>query len=260
MTDGCVLPSKKIKLGGLHPISLMSEKIIRILQSIGFVFFDSPEVDSVENNFTLLNIPNNHPARSPHDTFYLNNTTVLRTHTSNIQIKVLKQYSNKELKVCTSGKVYRRDDDDASHSHQFTQLEGFLVGKGVSMVHLKGVLEFLLNGLFDKDNSCIYRFRPSYFPFTNPSIEVDIRCTRCVSHEEIGCAVCKYSGWVEVLGAGLIHPSVLINCGFDVKKYSGLAFGMGIERLLMVKYGIDDIRCFYNNNLRFLDQFNHFNF
>lgn len=188
---GDILPGKKIFLGGLHPITLMSRKITEILQSIGYTYFDSPEIDSTENNFTLLNIPEGHSARSYQDTFYLSDTLVLRTHTSNTQIRVLRErFVEKELKAYTVGKVYRRDEDDFSHTHQFTQIEGFMVGKNISFAYLKGTLEFLLKEMFDNID-LIYRFRPSFFPFTNPSIEVDIKCIKCVGE---GCSVCKQSG------------------------------------------------------------------
>ena len=195
-------------------------------------------------------MPPEHSARGMHDTFYLNANLLLRTHTSNTQIRVLENNPNQELKIITAGKVYRRDEDDATHTHQFTQIEGFVVGRDISFSHLKGTLELVLKKLFGENNPI--RFRPSYFPFTEPSVEVDARCILCQGK---GCNICKKTGWVEILGAGLIHPQVLKNCGYDNQKFTGFAFGLGVERLLMIKHGIEDIRHFYLNDIRFLKQF-----
>jgi phenylalanyl-tRNA synthetase alpha chain len=249
------LEGKKIKLGNVHPITKTIEEIQDIFSSLGYQNFDGPEVEKEEYNFDRLNIPENHPARGMHDTFYLNKLDedgkklLLRTHTSNTQIHVLEKNSNKELKIISCGKVYRRDEDDSTHTHQFNQLEGFVVGKNISFSHLKGTLEFFLKKMFGENTSI--RFRPSYFPFTEPSIEVDAECIRCLGK---GCNICKNSGWVEILGAGLIHRSVLDKCGFD-KNFSGFAFGLGIERMIMIKKGVRDIREFYCNNTKFLEQF-----
>ena len=244
------LEGKKIPLGNLHPITQIIQKIYEILTPLGYQIVESPEVETEEYNFNKLNIPPDHPARDMHDTFYLNDGLLLRTHTSNTQIRLLENNPNQELRIISAGKVYRRDEDDATHTHQFTQLEGFAVGQNVNFSHLKGTIELLLKELFGKDHPI--RFRPSYFPFTEPSVEVDAQCIPCRGQ---GCNICKKTGWVEILGAGLIHPQVLKNCGFDNQKFTGFAFGLGIERLLMIKYGVEDIRNFYLNDIRFLRQF-----
>lgn len=245
-------PGKEKGVEGLHPITAVSYQIVNILGSLGYVFVSSPEIDVVKNNFDLLNIKEGHPARNCKDTFYFSDNFLLRTHTSNTQIRVLKKNYNRELKVVTVGKVYRRDEDDCTHTHQFNQAEAFLVEKGVvSFSTLKKTLVYFLENFFEEEE-VVHRFRSSYFPFTTPSVEVDIRCFSCSGK---GCLVCKNEGWIEVLGAGLIHPLVLKNCGFK-EGFSGLAFGVGIERLIMIKYGVKDIRDFYNNDLRFLRQFN----
>ena len=244
------LEGKKIPLGNLHPITQIIQKIYDILIPFGYQVVESPEVESEEYNFNKLNIPPDHPARGMHDTFYLNNGLLLRTHTSNTQIRLLENNPNQELRIISAGKVYRRDEDDATQTHQFPQLEGFAVGQNVNFSHLKGTIELLLKELFGKDHPI--RFRPSYFPFTEPSVEVDAQCIPCQGK---GCNICKKTGWVEILGAGLINPQVLKNCGFDSQKFTGFAFGLGIERLLMIKYGVEDIRNFYLNDIRFLRQF-----
>ncbi|MCE8162842.1 MAG: phenylalanine--tRNA ligase subunit alpha [Candidatus Moeniiplasma glomeromycotorum] len=252
------LEGKKLSLGNLHPITQIIYQIQDIFSTLGYQIVESPEIENEEYNFNKLNMPPGHPARDMHDTFYLDflstnapqNKLLLRTHTSNTQIRTLETNPNQELKIITAGKVYRRDEDDATHTHQFTQMEGFRVGRNISFTHLKGTLELILKELFG--NQYPFRFRPSYFPFTEPSVEVDVQCVQC---RQKGCSVCKKTGWVEVLGAGLIHPQVLKNCGFDSQKFTGFAFGLGIERLLMIKYGIEDIRHFYLNDLRFLSQF-----
>jgi phenylalanyl-tRNA synthetase alpha chain len=244
------LEGKKFPLGNLHPITQIIQKVYDILIPLGYQVAESPEIETEEYNFNKLNIPPDHPARDMHDTFYLTNDLLLRTHTSNTQIRWLENNPNQELKVISAGKVYRRDEDDATHTHQFTQLEGFAVGKNINFSHLKGTVELVLKELFGKEHPI--RFRPSYFPFTEPSVEVDACCIPCQGK---GCSLCKKTGWVEILGAGLIHPQVLKNCGFDNQKFTGLAFGLGVERLLMIKYGVEDIRNFYLNDLRFLRQF-----
>ena len=244
------LEGKKMSLGNLHPITQIIEKICNILVPLGYKFIESPEIETEEYNFNKLNMPPNHPARDMHDTFYINNKLLLRTHTSNAQIRLMENNPNQELKIISAGKVYRRDEDNITHTHQFTQLEGFAVGKNINFSSLKGTIELILKDLFGENHPI--RFRPSYFPFTEPSIEVDAQCIPCQGK---GCNICKKTGWVEILGAGLIHPQVLKNCDFDSQKFTGFAFGLGIERLLMIKYGVEDIRNFYLNNFRFLRQF-----
>lgn len=245
------LPGKKLSLGGLHPLSQLIQKIYAIFLRLGYQIVESPEIETEENNFTKLNMPSGHPARAMQDTFYLNQSNLLlRTHTTNVQSQVLQVKPNQELKIISAGKVYRRDEDDATHVHQFTQVDCFVTGKEISFSHLKGTLELLVKELFGKQQAI--RLRPSYFPFTEPSVEIDAACVQC---RQKGCEICKKTGWVELGGAGLIHPQVLQNCGFDTKIYSGFAFAFGLERLLMIKYGIEDARNFYLNNVKFLQQF-----
>ena len=244
------LEGKSLPLACLHPLTQLIQKIYDIFLRLGYQIIESPEIETEENNFTKLNMPPGHPARDMQDTFYLNNNLLLRTHTTNIQSRILSENPNQELKVVSAGKVYRRDDDDATHTHQFTQVDCFATGKNISFAHLKGTLELLVKEWFGKEQAI--RLRPSYFPFTEPSVEVDASCVQC---QQKGCEVCKKSGWVEIAGAGLIRPQVLENCGFDTKIYSGFAFAFGLERLLMIKYGIEDIRNFYLNDIRFLRQF-----
>ncbi|KLL02871.1 MAG: phenylalanyl-tRNA synthase subunit alpha [Mycoplasmataceae bacterium RV_VA103A] len=234
----------------LHPLTQLTQKIYDIFLCLGYQIIESPEIETEENNFTKLNMPAGHPARDMQDTFYLHDSSILRTHTTNIQSRVLSSFPNQELKIISAGKVYRRDDDDNTHTHQFSQVDCFVVGKDISFSHLKGTLELLVKELFGEQQTI--RLRPSYFPFTEPSVEVDASCVQC---QQKGCEVCKKSGWVEIAGAGLIHSQVLQNCGFDTKTYSGFAFAFGLERLLMIKYGIEDIRNFYLNDIRFLRQF-----
>jgi phenylalanyl-tRNA synthetase alpha chain len=244
------LEGKKNSLANLHPITQIVQKIYDIFIPLGYQISESSEIETEEYNFDKLNMAADHSARDMHDTFYLDANHLLRTHTSNTQIRMMENNPNQALKIITSGKVYRRDEDDATHTHQFTQIEGLLVGHDVSFSHLKGTLELVLKKLFGANHPV--RFRPSYFPFTEPSVEVDAQCLLCQGK---GCNICKKSGWVEILGAGLVHPKVLENCGFDSKKFTGFAFGLGVERLLMIQYGIEDIRHFYLNDKRFLRQF-----
>lgn len=247
------LEGKKIPLANLHPLTQLIQKVYDIFLRLGYQIVESPEIETEENNFTLLNMPANHPARDMHDTFYLNDNWLLRTHTTTIQPWVMKKNLNKELRIISAGKVYRRDEDDATHTHQFTQVDCFAVGKNISFSHLKSTIELVTKELLGKEANI--RFRPSYFPFTEPSVEVDATCTRCQGKE---CSVCKGTGWVEIAGAGLIHPQVLKNCGFNNQKFSGFAFAFGLERLLMIRYGIEDIRHFYLNDVRFLRQFRNY--
>ena len=244
------LEGKNLPLAYLHPLTQLTQKIYDFFSRLGYQIIESPEIETEENNFTKLNMPPSHPARDMQDTFYLSNDLLLRTHTTNIQSRILSENPNTELKVISAGKVCRRDDDDATHTHQFTQVDCFVVGKDISFSHLKGTLILLVKELFSEQQ--IIRLRPSYFPFTEPSVEVDAACVQC---QKKGCEICKKTGWVEIAGAGLIHPQVLQNCGFNTKIYSGFAFAFGLERLLMIKYGIENIRNFYLNDIQFLQQF-----
>lgn len=240
---GCFAPS-----GHMHPTSKVLDEIIDVFLSLGFRVEEGPEVESDYYNFEALNFPKEHPARDMQDTFYITDDVVLRTHTSPVQIRVMER-SRPPLKVIVPGKVYRCDAD-VSHTPMFQQLEGFMVGENISMSNLKGILEVFVHAIFGPEIPV--RFRPSFFPFTEPSAEVDMGCIIC---NGTGCRVCKNSGWVEVLGAGMINPRVFEYVGYKPDLYSGFAFGMGIERLTMLKYGIDDIRLFFENDKRFLEQF-----
>ena len=246
------LTSTNINLGSIHPLTRIINEVEEIFVSMGYDVVDGPEVESDLYNFELLNLPKEHPARDTQDSFYINEEMLLRTQTSPVQARTM--ISNKEkgpIRIICPGKVYRKDDDDATHSHQFTQIEGLVIDENISMADLKGTLEILAKKLFGSNREI--RFRPSFFPFTEPSIEVDVSCFNC---EKQGCNICKHTGWIEILGAGMVHPNVLKNCGYDPKKYTGFAFGMGPERIAMLKYGINDIRNFYTNDSRFLKQFN----
>lgn len=242
------LPGRKIVAGKSHPITQIITEIVEIFTGMGFVVREGPEIETDYYNFEGLNIPQHHPARDMHDTFYLPQNMLLRTHTSPVQIRVMEK-TKPPLAVVVPGKVYRRDAD-ISHSPMFHQVEGFMVDRGISFAHLKGVLSEFLHAFFGKNVA--NRFRPSYFPFTEPSAEVDIQCILCSGK---GCRVCKNTGWLEVLGCGMIHPQVLKNVRYDAKRYSGFAFGLGVERFAMLRYRIDDIRLFFFNDLRFLEQF-----
>ncbi len=235
-------------IGKRHPITQVLEEIIDIFMKLGFEVEEGPEVEYSHYNFDALNIPHDHPARDMHDTFYISDTTVLRTHTSPVQIRVMGK-KQPPLRVIAPGRVYRRDAD-VSHSPMFHQVEGLLVDERTTFGELKGVLEAFLTAMFGKDTPV--RFRPSYFPFTEPSCEVDIGCLICGGK---GCGVCKQTGWLEVLGAGMVDPEVFKGVGYDPEKYIGFAFGVGVERITMLKYGIDNIRLFFENDLRFLRQF-----
>lgn len=242
------LEKKSKKLGTLHPTTKIINEILDIFLSFGFSIADGPEVELDLFNFQLLNIPKDHPSRDMQDTFYIKDDVLLRTQTSPIQARVM-QKNEPPIKIITPGKVYR-PDDDASHSPMFQQIEGLVVDKNITMCDLKGLLLEFAKKLFDKDTKI--RLRPSYFPFTEPSVEVDVTCAIC--HGK-GCRVCKHTGWLEILGAGIVNPKVLENCNIDSKKYSGLAFGLGVERIAMIKYKIPDIRLLFRNNVRFLDQY-----
>ncbi|NLC47950.1 MAG: phenylalanine--tRNA ligase subunit alpha [Tenericutes bacterium] len=244
------LPSRKFKTGSKHPINIVIEEIEDLFISMGYDVVDGPEVETDKVCFEMLNVPKGHPARDAQDTFYINDEMLLRTQTSTMQIRsMLANVDKKPFKLICPGKVYRRDDD-ATHSHQFTQIEGLVVGENISLSDLKGTLETLCKKLFGNDREI--RFRASYFPFTEPSYEVDVSCFVCNSK---GCSLCKNTGWIEILGSGMVHPNVLNGCGFDSSKYTGFAFGLGVERVAMLKYGINDIRLFYTNDYRFLKNF-----
>ena len=251
--SGCdiTMPGIARELGRLHPISQVMDEICTIFSRMGFSIVEGPEIETEFNNFTGLNIPLDHPSRDAFDTFYLksNSKLLLRSHTSPVQIRVMKS-EKPPLAAIVPGKVYRPDATDASHSFMFHQVEGFMVDEEITFSDLKGTLGLFAKAVFGKDIKM--RFRPHFFPFTEPSAEVDISCIICKGK---GCSVCGRKGWLEILGSGMIHPNVFKHVGYDTKKYSGFAFGMGIERIAMLKYGIDDIRLFFENDLRFLKQF-----
>ena len=234
--------------GTLHPITLVTNEIIDIFSSLGFEVVEGPEIETDYYNFQALNIPEDHPARDMQDTFYITNSILLRTQTSPNQVRTMEK-KKPPIKMLCPGKVYR-SDSDATHSPIFHQMEGLVVDKNVTLSDLKGTLEVFAKALFNEKTQT--RFRPSYFPFTEPSVEVDLTCSNCGGK---GCRLCKGTGWIEVLGAGMVHPNVLENCGIDSQEYSGFAFGLGIERIAIIKYGIPDIRLFYENDVRFLKQF-----
>ena len=242
------LPGRKELTGTLHPITQVMEEITSIFFGLGFQVEEGPEIETDYYNFEALNIPKDHPARDMQDTFYIEDETVLRTHTSPVQIHVME---NREppLRIIAPGKVYRCDSD-VSHTPMFHQIEGLMVDEGVSFSHLKGVMNIFLQEVFGKDTQI--RFRPSFFPFTCPSAEVDIQCVMCNGK---GCRVCSQTGWLEILGAGMVDPAVFESVDYDPEKWTGFAFGLGIERIAMLKFGINDIRLFFENDLRFLKQF-----
>lgn len=242
-------PGTASKQGKLHPLTQVFYEIRDIFIGMGFEVKEGPEVEYDKYNFELLNIPANHPSRDMQDTFYVNDNVVLRTHTSPVQVRTMLA-QKPPIRIISPGRVYRADDVDATHSPIFSQIEGLVIDKGITMGDLKGVLDVFAKELYgEKTNT---RLRPSYFPFTEPSGEVDISCTVCSGK---GCRVCKNTGWIEILGSGMVHPNVLRNCGIDPEVYSGFAFGMGLDRVANMKYGITDIRLLYENDLRFLKQF-----
>lgn len=245
------LPGIAPELGKLHPITQVINEICAIFIRMGFSVVEGPEIETEYNNFTGLNIPLEHPSRDAFDTFYLKDTPhlLLRSHTSPVQVRAMKA-RKPPLAIIVPGRVYRPDATDASHSFMFHQVEGFMVGENIRFSDLKGILEVFAKGVFGEDIKM--RFRPHFFPFTEPSAEVDISCVICKGE---GCSSCGRKGWLEILGSGMIHPNVLKNVGHDPKKYTGFAFGMGVERIAMLKYGINDIRLFFQNDLRFLRQF-----
>jgi phenylalanyl-tRNA synthetase alpha chain len=242
------LPGRRIYAGSKHPITLVTEEIVEIFSSLGFGVEEGPEIENDFYNFEALNMPKDHPARDMQDTFYISDDVVLRTHTSPVQIRTMLKQAP-PVRVIAPGTVYRRDSD-ITHSPMFHQIEGFLVDRNVSFGDLKGILTTFLAQFFGKGIDV--RFRPSFFPFTEPSAEVDIQCVICGGK---GCRVCKNSGWLEILGSGMIDPEVFKSVDYDAKAYSGFAFGMGLERLAMLKYGVNDLRLFFENDLRFLKQF-----
>jgi phenylalanyl-tRNA synthetase alpha chain len=242
------LPGRCPPLGTYHPLTVITQEILQIFSRLGYEVAEDPEVELDYYNFEALNIPKDHPARDMQDTFYISDEVLLRTHTSPVQIRVMEK-RQPPVRIVAPGKVYRRDAD-VTHSPMFHQVEGFLVDEGISFADLKGTLEYFCRRMFG--NEVKVRFRPSFFPFTEPSAEIDISCVICRGQ---GCRVCKQSGWLEILGSGMIDPEVFRYVGYDYEKYSGFAFGMGVERIAMLKYGIDDIRLFYEGDLRFLKQF-----
>jgi phenylalanyl-tRNA synthetase alpha chain len=251
-TIDVTLPGDVVKAGTPHILTQIMDDIEEFFIGQGYQVIDGPEVEEDHYNFEMLNIPKNHPARDMQDTFYMGNDLLMRSQTSPVQARTLEvhDFSKGPLKMISPGRVYRRDTDDATHSHQFHQVEGLVIDKHITMADLKGTLLAVAQHVFGKDRTI--RLRPSYFPFTEPSVEVDVSCFRCGGR---GCAICKYSGWIEVLGAGMVHPNVLTNAGVDPKVYGGFAFGLGPDRFAMLKYGIDDIRSFYQGDQRFLSQF-----
>ncbi|RPF48644.1 phenylalanyl-tRNA synthetase alpha subunit [Hydrogenoanaerobacterium saccharovorans] len=248
-TIDVTMPGKKHTLGKQHPLSLVLDEIKDIFMGMGFDVAQGPEVEYDYYNFEALNIPKDHPARDTQDTFYINENIVLRTQTSPVQIRTMEN-RKPPIRIIAPGRVYRSDAVDATHSPLFHQIEGLVVDKGVTMADLKGTLEIFVKKLYGENS--VVRFRPHHFPFTEPSAELDVQCFAC--HGE-GCRLCKGEGWIEILGCGMVHPKVLSICGIDPEEYSGFAFGMGLERIVMRRFNIDDLRLFYENDLRFLNQF-----
>lgn len=242
------LPGRRIIPGKKHPLTQITEQMVEIFVRMGFSVEEGPEIETDYYNFEALNIPKDHPARDMQDTFYITDDIILRTHTSPVQIRAMLK-RKPPIRIIAPGTVYRCDSD-ISHTPMFHQLEGLMVDEGVSFAHLKGILTEFVRVFFGEKTAL--RFRPSFFPFTEPSAEVDIECVICAGR---GCRLCKNSGWLEILGAGMVHPRVLKEVGYDTERYTGFAFGMGIERICMLKYGINDIRLFFENDLRFLRQF-----
>ena len=243
------LPGSRHTLGRKHPLSIVLEEIEEIFVGMGFDIVDGPEVETDYYNFEALNTPKNHPARDTQDTFYINENILLRTQTSSVQVRVMEK-QKPPIRIISPGRVYRSDAVDATHSPLFHQIEGLVVDKGITFADLKGTLETFVKRLYGEDS--VVRFRPHHFPFTEPSADVDVQCFSC--HGE-GCRLCKGEGWIEILGCGMVHPKVLSNCGIDPEIYSGFALGMGLERVVMRRYNIDDLRLFYENDVRFLNQF-----
>ena len=244
------LPGNNFDVGGRNPFYIVRDEIVDIFLGMGFEVADGPEVESDLYNFELLNIPKDHPARDMQDTFYINENELLRTHTSPVQARTMEAKQGAPVRIICPGKTYRRDDDDATHSHQFAQVEGLVIDKGINIGHLKATLELFAKKMFGEKREI--RLRSSYFQFTEPSVEVDITCANCGGK---GCNMCKGTGYIEILGGGMVHPNVLKMNGYDPKVYSGFAFGIGIDRTAMLRFGIDDVRKIYQNDVRFLKQF-----
>ena len=246
------LPGKQMPQGTRHILTQVMEEIEDIFLGMGYQVVEGYEVESDHYKFERMNLPKDHPARDMQDTFYISDEMLIRTHTSPVQARTMEKhdFSKGALRMISPGKVFRRDTDDATHSHQFHQIEGLVVDKNVTMGDLKGTLEVMMKKMFGEDRKI--RLRPSYFPFTEPSVEVDVSCFKCGG---AGCNVCKHTGWIEILGAGMVHPDVLQMSGIDPTEYSGFAFGLGPDRVAMLRYGVNDIRNFYQNDLRFLNQF-----
>jgi phenylalanyl-tRNA synthetase alpha chain len=247
-TIDVTLPGRAVRHGRLHPVTQVREEICRIFAGLGFSVVEGPEIELDYYNFEALNIPKDHPARDMQDTFYVEDNIVLRTHTSPVQVRIMEK-TKPPVRILSPGRVYRRDSD-ISHTPMFHQIEGLLVDRGITFGDLKGVLTVFLRQMFGEDTAL--RFRPSFFPFTEPSAEVDIRCVMCRGR---GCRVCGQSGWLEILGSGMVDPEVFGNVGYDPEEFTGFAFGLGLERIAMLKFGISDIRLFFENDLRFLEQF-----
>ena len=247
-TIDVTLPGRGEDVGGLHPVTRTMERIEGFFSRIGYDVEVGPEIEDDYHNFEALNIPSHHPARAMHDTFYIDPTTVLRTHTSPVQVRTMERHAP-PIRIICPGRVYRCDSD-LTHTPMFHQVEGLVVDRDISFADLKGVIDQFLKAFFEADLPV--RFRPSYFPFTEPSAEVDIQCTNCGGD---GCRVCSHTGWLEVMGCGMVHPNVLEHCDVDTNIFTGFAFGMGVERLAMLRYGVNDLRLFFENDLRFLKQF-----
>jgi phenylalanyl-tRNA synthetase alpha chain len=252
-TIDVTLPGKPGAIGAMHPLGKVIQQIEDIFIGMGYTVAEGPEVEQDYYNFEALNLPKNHPARDMQDSFYITDDILMRTQTSPVQVRTMEKMKGKgPIRIICPGRVYRRDDDDATHSHMFTQIEGLVIDRNIRMSDLKGTLLQFVQELFGKDTKI--RMRPSFFPFTEPSAEVDVTCSMCGG---VGCRVCKQTGWLEILGSGMVHPRVLEMAGYDPEEYSGFAFGLGVERVAMLKYDIEDIRHFYTNDLRFLKQFAH---
>ncbi|OZS77260.1 phenylalanine--tRNA ligase subunit alpha [Tetzosporium hominis] len=249
-TIDVTLPGRTVQIGNHHPLTRVIEEIEDLFIGMGYEIAEGPEVEKDYYNFEALNLPKGHPARDMQDSFYISEELLLRTHTSPVQARTMEQKQGEPIRIICPGKVFRRDNDDATHSHQFMQIEGLVIGENIRMTDLKGTLDLLGKKMFGQDREI--RLRPSFFPFTEPSVEMDISCFKCGGS---GCSVCKGTGWIEILGAGMVHPDVLRMAGYDPEKVSGFAFGIGAERIAMLKYGVEDIRHFYTNDMRFIKQF-----
>lgn len=248
-TIDVTIPGNVVEMGHKHPLSLVLDEIKNIFMGMGFKIAEGPEVDTVYHNFDALNAPKHHPSRDRTDTFYITDDILLRTQTSTVQIRTMKK-NDPPIKVISPGRCFRFDELDATHSPMFHQIEGLVIDKNITMADLKGTLDVFAKQLFGTQTRV--KFRPHHFPFTEPSAEVDVTCFKC---EGEGCKVCKGSGWIEILGCGMVHPNVLRECGIDPEEYSGFAFGMGLDRITMLRYGIEDIRLLFENDMRFINQF-----